>query len=889
MTEQYHIVDEALPTPQDFKQLKEESLAYLQEFSGNAWTNFNPSDPGITILDQLCFALTELGYCIDFPMKDILSGREDRLIVHEQFYRPEQILTTTPVTLNDFRKYIIDGIDIVKNALIVPRQYGIPTMGGVYDTYLYVDLPKLADTKFEENLCQAARYQFTRCRNLGESFTLPKILEKKKFLISGSVDIESKQELEKIFRLAQQAVDNFIFPTVKQYGYEQLKNEGIDAEEIFDGPKLHNGWIKTEDLGTKKDELKITDLITVLDGVEGILSVNELTFESEEKKRNISSSKSELIQIDLLTSLSDGHLSLTWKGKVIDSKRIQSAITKLKARTTTHNPAKTVVRTEPKLPEGKHRKISEYYSIQNTFPEIFGVGENSIKKGASDYRVSGSRQLKGYLTLFDQVIANEFEQLSNLDKLFSFKNADSPAPHDLRNYLERLDELERENQEYPVPYLRFSPSYFCQSLYDIPHISPLLKDSNTFDYSIEIKSEGQQEIDSWQAYQDDPFNPYIHGMMDIMEDEDKGWERRNDILDHVLARHGESPYLIDEIIAGSEYSLSKIQNQVIFKSLYLQNLAHLSYYRCKAYNYLGARKINEVIPKVTEKIWHDLNSEISQDFVFQSHLIDRIEHLSESDFDSYSAIELKLSLLLGLRAQYRNFIVGNYPDDTKKQEVDQAHWMMTDRRGVIMIESNLLLESANFEIFIRLKTDHSKFWSIGPNLDHNDVQQLRSWMLENSKGLVMQLLTMKVTSIDGFRLASERLDDQYEWYRPLGDTGLEMAVMASWGGDLAMSADDAVLKNILQFYAPDYLPYFKDPLFTNTFDHLMADSIAPRITYQFQLVEKGSMEALITDYAEWHNSLIFDGPKSLKEKSVVSAVARLIRQLIKIYKDSQSA
>ncbi|MEO9531959.1 MAG: hypothetical protein ABJG68_07470 [Crocinitomicaceae bacterium] len=887
MIEAYHIIDKALPKTQDFKAIKDESLAYLQDFSGSSWTNFNPSDPGITILDQICFALTELGYCIDFPIKDILTNRDGNLEFKEQFYRPDEILTTSPISINDFRKYIIDGIEVVNNALIVPSKYGFSSIGGVYDTYLYVDSNEVDTSDFQKQISLAARYLFARTRNFGESFTLPQLLTKKKYLIMGSIELKSKQDLEKTIRSAQTSINNYIFPAVKQFGYDTLEQEGTSADEIFSGPKLQNGWIETKSLGTKKDEVRITQLITILGSLENVLYVNHLKFQDEDAKRKAHSEDDELIRIDLLSSIEEGHIELLWKNKAIDKKSITSAFSKLRAKTTTHDPKKTVVKTEPELPQGKYREISDYYSIQNTFPEIFGVGENSIEKGSSQHKIARSRQLKGYLTLFDQVIANELEQLSSLGSLFSFKNPMTPAPNDLQNYLDLLDEYERENQEYPVPFLRFSPTYFCRSLYDVPKISSILKNSDVFDYSLELKTEGQQKIDSWKSYQMDPYNSYIHGMMNMLEEESESWNRRNDILDHILARHGESPYIIDEIIAESEYTLNKIQNQVIFKSLYLQNLGFLSYYRNKAYNFLGAKKIKETISTVSEDHWIELNEELSRDFIFQSQFINQIEGLSERDFDNYSGIELKLNLLLGIRAQYRNFIVSNFHDKTMSQKVSQAGWMMKERKGTILIESTLLLESADFQVFVRDSENHSKCWEVGSELSSYDVQKIRCQIVMNQKTILEDLVESKTKQIAGFRLTSKSTERPNDWFEMIQKSGLEILVEASWGDQVSMSINDKVFAHNMTFFVPDFVQYFSTPAFKNSFEYLISDSLSPRISCELQPLNANQLESLISKFSAWHNSLVFSASTHLKENSIIDTCAGLIKELTSIYKSKE--
>ncbi|MCI5224583.1 MAG: hypothetical protein D3924_18435, partial [Candidatus Electrothrix sp. AR4] len=40
----------------EFAGLRRQGLEYAQQFSGELWTDYNLHDPGVTILEQLCFA-----------------------------------------------------------------------------------------------------------------------------------------------------------------------------------------------------------------------------------------------------------------------------------------------------------------------------------------------------------------------------------------------------------------------------------------------------------------------------------------------------------------------------------------------------------------------------------------------------------------------------------------------------------------------------------------------------------------------------------------------------------------------------------------------------------------------------------------------------------------
>src|SRR5262245_62103054 len=93
--------------------LRSEGIKYIQQLAGHIWTDHNTHDPGITILEQLCYAVTDLSYRIDKNIQALL-GRNNASS-YTGLYSAATILTTNPVTLQDIRKWVID-VDGVKNA-----------------------------------------------------------------------------------------------------------------------------------------------------------------------------------------------------------------------------------------------------------------------------------------------------------------------------------------------------------------------------------------------------------------------------------------------------------------------------------------------------------------------------------------------------------------------------------------------------------------------------------------------------------------------------------------------------------------------------------------------------------------------------------------------------
>lgn len=689
----YHIVNDPLPLAQDFRSLKKEGLAFIQKVSGNSWTNLNVSDPGVTILEQFCYALTELGYCNEFPVHDILTGSDGKLQVKDQFYLPEEILTTSPVTVSDYIKSLIDNVNGVSNAIILSELNNDKFSNGIYRVYLQID-PQEESTDRAKNICKAALYHLNNCRNLGELFFMPEVLKACNNEITGTITIDKKANVSKILVDIQNAIRNFIFPPATQVSYTELCKQGFETNDIFNGPAMKNGWIVESKMGSKKDKINPNDLTNVIKTVDGIETVSELKFTSasDNPYDPLYSPVNKVINVDILKSIEKGILIINYlKREVSIPGNIQSSLQLIQSQNTQVQVVLGDAGNNPAyLPEGKFRDIDTYYSIQNTFPEIFAIGPDSMDSGAEEYEIAQSRQLKGYLTLFDQLIANQFSQLANVNRLFSFKNAMTGIPTSESEYFAKMDSQEKENQLYPVPYMNFSPTYFYQALYHIPHIKPLLKDHDIFDYSDELLSEKELQYNSWLKYQQYPYNSYMKGLTEFMENEAINVERRNTMLDHLLARHGESPLMLDTIIDGSVYSGNSIKDKVIFKSLYLQNLGLISYYRQKGYNFMGANKILNYPSALKADTNEDIYADHSIDFIFDSSKINYNEEIYEDDFRQYSALELKLCLLFGLKSLYRNYIANLNEGVFGLDKRILASWMIQERKGFILIETSLL-------------------------------------------------------------------------------------------------------------------------------------------------------------------------------------------------------
>ncbi|WP_262965039.1 hypothetical protein [Methylobacter psychrophilus] len=109
-----------LESSEDYLFLRRKGIEYIEQMGSNWWTDYNSHDPGITILEALCYAITELGFRTGWNIKDILAEPPESKHTPERqaFYTARNILTVNPLTISDFRRILID-LDKVANAWLI--------------------------------------------------------------------------------------------------------------------------------------------------------------------------------------------------------------------------------------------------------------------------------------------------------------------------------------------------------------------------------------------------------------------------------------------------------------------------------------------------------------------------------------------------------------------------------------------------------------------------------------------------------------------------------------------------------------------------------------------------------------------------------------------------
>ncbi len=106
-----------LSPAEDYRALRDEGLAAVEQLAHEQWTDYNAHDPGRTVLEAFCYGLSEIGYRGNFPMANLLTGPDGQLRNDQGFFPARDSLTTAPVTNDDLRRLLIDDPK-VRNAWV---------------------------------------------------------------------------------------------------------------------------------------------------------------------------------------------------------------------------------------------------------------------------------------------------------------------------------------------------------------------------------------------------------------------------------------------------------------------------------------------------------------------------------------------------------------------------------------------------------------------------------------------------------------------------------------------------------------------------------------------------------------------------------------------------
>lgn len=621
--------------------LKSQGIQALEKRVGAVWSLYNDVDPGVTLLEHLCWALSEVAYCASFPLEDLLAGTDGRLAVPDQFPDQTAILSHQPVNADDYGKGLFDRLSGLRAVQILPETdvNGHPT--GRQICYL-APQPQLDDAAVQQ-LARAARDYLRDWRLPGHRVLPPRWLHQRPLTLCATIMLANAGMAAEVADACSLALDRMSAPIPQRGGYHSWRDQGLEGDDIIHGPRLERGWIPGP-LPALPEVVRISALAGLLADVPGIQAVLSLRLEADGVEvRQVALDAHDIVAWTLdFTFWADNHPCLHYQGpsRAAGMLAMQSAHA-------ARGISAGIDRAAP-LPQGHFRNLAAYHPVQMTLPPNWGLTGREVDRTA--LQQAQARQLQGYLLPFEQLLTNQFAQLANLGALFS--PAHPPPP-------------DRSDRPEDVPWQPLARSSYSQPLYQVPDIQDLLAGQHMFD---DWLGEPRPE-ESWQQVQLFSHNAYRHALATQTESEHEAVVNRLAMLRHLLARHGEDAADYEPMILAFQWYGSRERTLMIVHAAWLRNLAFLSHARFCAARYpapplllpgdpampednprfLARLGANKLIPWWQRLLaWPDFNGRPDL------HRIEALTRFEETSLAGYSSFELKLDLLLDLSTYLGN-------------------------------------------------------------------------------------------------------------------------------------------------------------------------------------------------------------------------------------------
>jgi len=544
----------------NFDFLRKKGIEYIESLGSGLWSDYNSHDPGITTLEVLSYALTDLAARIDLPVEVLLAEKDNSNSLKEQFLTAEKALPIKPVNPLDYRKLFID-IEGVKNAWLKKHKKTIHVnckdyelgfkpfpvdpkfqnefiLNGLYDVLIEID--ELDTEEFDtpakikqkiKLITEEVRANYHAHRNLCEDIVDISEVEEHPIQVCAQIELLPEADEELVHAHVLQTIDNYLSPNLRFYSLKEMLKKGYTTDQIYNGPLLTNGFIDDQELRDTelRSEIRLSDLIKEILKIEGVDVIRDITIDHCDGSSDGTKLWNICVPEGLKPARCDKSAFSYYKGFLplnVDDDQVELFLAEIR-QAEQDAIANTASQTkELTLPNAGGQTVGDFTTIQNDYPEVYGVGTVGVKPSAPVADKAKVKQLKGYLLFFDQILATYFAHLQKVKEIFSIDG-------------------------------ELGKSYFTQLVQDVKDLPDLVSANYTTD-------EDLTDL--------------------LLSDLDEEVLRRNQVLDHLLSRFAENfseyAFLMKQLY-GSYTDQAVIET----KERFLKQYGMIGYERALSFNY----------------------------------------------------------------------------------------------------------------------------------------------------------------------------------------------------------------------------------------------------------------------------------------------------------------
>ncbi len=393
-----------------------------------------------------------------------------------------------------------------------------------------------------DRMVESVRLELQQRRNLGEDWCGIRGVATRDIAICADIEMDPAADIEGVTAEAFYRIDQYFSPEVPFHSLQELLERDVPVEQIFEGPKLRNGFLDDAevDASTLRTAIYASDLVNLLMDIPGVLSIRNLVMSSfdREGKQSGPGERWDLAvppqhQPRFYPQASKFLIFKNGLPVLPDISEVGEVLGVIKGRNA--QPKFPDGENDLAVPTGTYLQLQDYHPIQYQLPVTYGVAFEGLPSDASVARVAQARQLKGYLLFFEQMLVDYLAQLAHLSELFAVDAS-------------------------------VAQTYF----------SSFIDDSMIRGVETELYKPGFDGA----------------GLQLLSESAATHLDRRNRFLDHLLSRFGESFADYAVMLFRTSTDKSAAQKELVERKIeFLRGIPAMTHDRAKAFNYTSQGSI----------------------------------------------------------------------------------------------------------------------------------------------------------------------------------------------------------------------------------------------------------------------------------------------------------
>ena len=428
-----------------FEQLRAQGLELVRQTSGLTWTDHNLHDPGITILEQLCFALTELVYRAGFEVADHLTGPDGTIdFAGLSLHPPQRVFPCRATTAADYRALLLDRVAGLDDAALLTHDPDAEPGRRRLDNGVGRLMVRLATAERQrpDPRAQKALAVYRAHRGLGEDVEPDVVVLADRWCeLHAEIEIGGARDAVEVLAEVFHRTARHIDQVDRLYSRREGLDQGLQLEQLYEGPATQYGF-RAADAAPAPHMLYLADLVRDLmgvngeSGVEGLKAVQRFELQTPDGVRESRSlvwrDATQMLRLRIPGApgpAQGGPPTLEPALRVrrrnlpveVSAQALWHRVQDLQAADRAQRLRRrgaTRAEEADGLPRGAYRAQPAYHSVQHHFPALYQLGRHAPPASAPVPLRAAGRQLRAYLLLFEQIVANGQAQLHNLRHLF---------------------------------------------------------------------------------------------------------------------------------------------------------------------------------------------------------------------------------------------------------------------------------------------------------------------------------------------------------------------------------------------------------------------------------------------------------------------------------------